>query len=39
MVASACVIAQLYMLKRGAKLFNWIIDEQKLEICWRKRGS
>lgn len=31
MVASACVIAQLDMLKRGAKLFNWTIDEQKLE--------
>ena len=31
MVASACVIAQLDMLKRGAKLFGWTINEQKVD--------
>jgi len=27
MIASACVITQLELLKRGAKLFGWTIDE------------
>ena len=31
MVASACVIAQLDLLKRGAMLFGWTIDAQKID--------
>jgi hypothetical protein len=31
MVASACVIAQLDLLKRGAKLFGWTIDENNVD--------
>jgi hypothetical protein len=31
MVATACVIAQLDLLKRGAKLFGWTIDEKKID--------
>lgn len=31
MVASACVIAQLDLLKWGAKLFGWTIDENKVD--------
>ncbi len=30
MIASACVIAQLELLKHGAKLFGWTIDEPKI---------
>ena len=31
MVASASVIAQLDLLKRGAKLLGWAVDEQKID--------
>ncbi len=31
MVASASVIAQLDLLKRGAKLLGWTVDEQKID--------
>ncbi len=31
MIASACVIAQLELLKRGAKLFGWTIDEESVD--------
>lgn len=31
MVASACVIAQLDLLKRAATLFGWTIDEKKVD--------
>ena len=31
MVASACVIAQLELLKRGARLFGWTVDESKVD--------
>jgi hypothetical protein len=31
MVFSACVIAQLDMLKRGAELFNWTIEDRKID--------
>jgi hypothetical protein len=30
MIASACVIAQLELLKNAAKLFGWTIDEHKI---------
>ena len=31
MVASACVIAQLELLKRAAELFGWTLDAPKIE--------
>jgi hypothetical protein len=31
MVAAACVIAQLDMLKRGAELCNWTIEDRKID--------
>jgi hypothetical protein len=30
MIASACVIAQLELLKNAAKLFGWTLDTQKI---------
>jgi hypothetical protein len=39
LVASACVIAQLELLKLAAKLFGWTIDEQKVgEMLEEARG-
>jgi hypothetical protein len=35
MVASACVIAQLELLKMAAKLFGWTIDESQLDALLR----
>src|ERR1035437_3736976 len=35
MVASACVIAQLELLKLAAKLFGWTIDESQLDALLR----
>ena len=35
MVASACVIAQLELLKLAAKLFGWTIDESQLDARLR----
>jgi len=35
MVASACVIAQLELLKRAAKLFGWTIDDSQLDVLLR----
>jgi hypothetical protein len=32
MIASACVIAQLELLRSGAKLFGWDIDQQEVTI-------